>query len=126
MMLSSSACLVACSSFVRSDLVLYFFVVYCLWCSRVVLFFCRYCSGGQMRLENGRLGYYLFFCLLLVSFPLSFSIFYKLFLSILMFSCGAVVLVCWVVYSVSEQFYLLKYLMSCRVPKSLLGVLSVV
>nr|YP_009261933.1 NADH dehydrogenase subunit 2 [Echinochasmus japonicus]AKL39061.1 NADH dehydrogenase subunit 2 [Echinochasmus japonicus] len=126
MMLSSSACLVASSLVVSSELILYLFLVYCVWCSLVILFLALYGFDGQMGVSSGGVGYYLFFCLLLLSFPFSFSVFYKLLLSVVMFSCGLAVMVCWVLYSISEQFYLLKYLMSCSVPKSLFGVVSVV
>lgn len=125
-MLSSRACLVSACLVVSLDLVLYLLVIYVLWCRLVILFLSVYCGSGFMSLDASGLGFYFFFCVLLVSFPLSFSIFYKLFMSVVIFSCGFGVLFCWVLYRISEQFYLLKYLMSCGVPKTFFGLFSVV
>nr|YP_010528193.1 NADH dehydrogenase subunit 2 [Echinoparyphium aconiatum]UXW64387.1 NADH dehydrogenase subunit 2 [Echinoparyphium aconiatum] len=112
MMLSSSAALVAMSLVLTADVLISIFFIYCLWCSLVVLFFYYYSDGFI-----GTLGYYFWFCFLLVSMPLSVSIFYKLVMVSGVYSCWFAVLFCWVVYSVSEQFYLLKFIMSFSLPK---------
>nr|QBF03691.1 NADH dehydrogenase subunit 2 [Echinostoma sp. JM-2019] len=113
MMLSSSAALVAMSFVLSSEILFFVFVVYCVWCSFVVMFFYFYEDSSV-----GGLGYYFWFCFLLVSMPVSVSMFYKLVMVSGIFSCWFVVLVCWVLYSISEQFYLLKFVMSYSLPKS--------
>nr|YP_009236162.1 NADH dehydrogenase subunit 2 [Fascioloides magna]AMF83646.1 NADH dehydrogenase subunit 2 [Fascioloides magna] len=122
MMLSSSAALVAMCLVLSSDVLLFIFLVYCVWGSFVILFFSSCGEGGGV---FGLWGYY-FFCFLLLSIPVSFSIFYKLVMVSGMFSCWFVVLVSWVIYSVSEQVYLLKFVMSFDLPKGVYGVFSVV
>lgn len=74
----------------------------------------------------GSLGFCFLFCFLLVSFPLSLSVFYKLLMGSCIFSCSFVVFLCWVLYSLSEQFYLVKFVIGAEIPKNLLGVGSVV
>nr|AHW40482.1 NADH dehydrogenase subunit 2 [Fasciola sp. GHL-2014] len=121
MMLSSSAALVAMSFVLSSDVLFLVFFVYCLWGSFVIGFL-SCCSESWF---GGVLGYF-FFCFLLLSIPISFSIFYKLVMVSGIFCCWFAVLVSWVVYSVSEQCYLLKFVMSFDLPKSVFGGLSVV
>nr|YP_009467182.1 NADH dehydrogenase subunit 2 [Artyfechinostomum sufrartyfex]APX55331.1 NADH dehydrogenase subunit 2 [Artyfechinostomum sufrartyfex]ARH10830.1 NADH dehydrogenase subunit 2 [Artyfechinostomum sufrartyfex] len=121
MMLSSSAALVAMSLVLSSEVLFFIFFIYCLWCSCVVLFFCLYDDASV-----GGLGYYFWFCFLLVSIPVSVSLFYKLLMVVGMYSCWFFVLACWVVYSISEQFYLLKFVMSFSLPKSGGSFVSVV
>lgn len=113
MMLSSSAALVAMSGVLTADVLASIFFVYCIWCSLVVVFFAFYEDGFM-----GGLGYYFWFCFLLISMPVSVSIFYKLVMVVGMYSCWFAVLVCWVIYSVSEQFYLLKFVMRFSLPKA--------
>lgn len=62
-------------------------------------------------------GYFLV-CFVLVSFPFSVSIFYKLLVGFCMYSCGFVSFLAWVFYNVSEQFFLVKYLISVGMPRS--------
>nr|AQS80280.1 NADH dehydrogenase subunit 2 [Fasciola jacksoni] len=122
MMLASSAALVSMCLVLASDVLFFIFFVYVFWCSLVILFF-SYCGeGGGV---FGLWGYY-FFCFLLLSMPVSVSIFYKLVMVAGMFSCWFFVLFCWIVYSISEQVYLLKFIMSFDLPKSFCGVFSVV
>nr|WRY69454.1 NADH dehydrogenase subunit 2 [Hypoderaeum conoideum] len=113
MMLSSSAALVVMSLVLSSDVLFMIFFVYCLWCSLVVVFFSFY--EGEFL---GGLGYYFWFCFLLVSMPVSLSIFYKLVMVSGIYSCPFIVLCSWVLYSLSEQFYLLKFVMSFSLPKA--------
>nr|QUL60406.1 NADH dehydrogenase subunit 2 [Echinostomatidae sp. CA-2021] len=113
MMLSSSAALVAMSGVLAADVLAAIFFVYCVWCSLVVVFFSFYEYDFL-----GGLGYYFWFCFLLISMPVSISIFYKLVMAVGIYSCWFVVLCCWVIYSVSEQFYLLKFVMSFSLPKA--------
>nr|QEG55046.1 NADH dehydrogenase subunit 2 [Echinostoma miyagawai] len=121
MMLSSSAALVVMSFFLSSEVLAFIFFIYFVWSSGVVYFFYTYDD-----FMLGGVGYYFWFCFLLVSMPVSFSIFYKLVMAVGVFSCGFLIVSCWVLYSISEQFYLLKFLMSYVLPKSSGGfVLSV-
>lgn len=64
---------------------------------------------------GGGLVYFLF-VFLLVSFPGSLVIFYKLFIGLCVYSCGLLIFSGWVVYNISEQLFLLKYLISEGVP----------
>nr|BAV82943.1 NADH dehydrogenase subunit 2 [Fasciola hepatica] len=121
MMLSSSAALVAMSFVLSSDVLLLVFFVYCVWSSFVISFL-GCCSGSWF----GSVWGYFFFCFLLLSIPVSLSIFYKLVMASGIFSCWFIVLVSWVIYSVSEQCYLLKFVMSFDLPKSVFGGLAVV
>nr|YP_010693885.1 NADH dehydrogenase subunit 2 [Morishitium polonicum]WCD42522.1 NADH dehydrogenase subunit 2 [Morishitium polonicum] len=121
MMLASSACLVAMSFFVPLEVLFFIFVVYFLWSSLVIIFF-YYFGDGSL----GGVSYYYFFVFLLITTPISFSIFYKIIFCVGVFSCSFVVMVCWVIYSVSEQIYLLKYIISCGLPKSGVGLFSVI
>lgn len=120
MMLSSRAVLVSMSFVLSSDILLFIFIVYCFWCSFVILFF-RVCSriGG---LEGGVSSYFMF-CFLLLSFPISLSLFYKLVIVFGVFRCWFPVLFCWVVYSISEQVYLVKFVVSYDLPKSIFGLI---
>lgn len=60
---------------------------------------------------------YFLFVSLLVSFPGSLIIFYKLFIGLCVYSCGFLVLFGWVVYNISEQVFLLKYLIGEGIPR---------
>lgn len=121
MMLSSSAALVAMSFVLSSDVLLLVFFVYCVWGSFVIRFL-GCCSGSWF----GSVWGYFFFCFLLLSIPVSLSIFYKLVMASGIFSCWFIVLVSWVIYRVSEQCYLLKFVMRFDLPKSVFGGLAVV
>nr|YP_008963800.1 NADH dehydrogenase subunit 2 [Paramphistomum cervi]AGV52541.1 NADH dehydrogenase subunit 2 [Paramphistomum cervi]ALC75057.1 NADH dehydrogenase subunit 2 [Paramphistomum cervi] len=122
MMLVSSASLVAMGLVLSVDSLLYLFFVYVVWSSMVIGFFSV--CGDEVAL--GGLGLCFLFCFLLVSFPLSVSVFYKLLMGSCIFSCSFMVFLCWVVYSLSEQFYLVKFVIGSELPKSLLGIGSVV
>nr|YP_009169427.1 NADH dehydrogenase subunit 2 [Fischoederius elongatus]AJF22819.1 NADH dehydrogenase subunit 2 [Fischoederius elongatus]QIJ60106.1 NADH dehydrogenase subunit 2 [Fischoederius elongatus] len=122
MMLVSSASLVAMSLVLSVDSLFYLFLVYVIWASLVIGYFSL--CGDEMVLSS--LGFCFLFCFLLVSFPLSLSVFYKLLMGSCIFSCSFLVFLCWVLYSLSEQFYLVKFVIGNEVPKSLFGVGSVV
>nr|AWK02433.1 NADH dehydrogenase subunit 2 [Acanthoparyphium sp. WAK-2018] len=124
MMLSSSCSLVAMAFVVSFDVLFYLFLVYFFWCSMVVLFLSLNGSDSEDTLLGG-VGYYFMFVSLLVSVPVSLSLFYKLIMSVGMFACNFVVLAFWVLYSLSEQFYLLKLIMGGSLPSKSLGVFSV-
>nr|YP_009681606.1 NADH dehydrogenase subunit 2 [Tracheophilus cymbius]QDP13013.1 NADH dehydrogenase subunit 2 [Tracheophilus cymbius] len=122
MMLSSSVCLVVMSGVLSSDVLFYVFFVYLIWASMVICFFYSMGCDGSSGLSG--VSAYFFFVVLLVSVPFSFSIFYKILMAVSMLSCSLLVLFFWAVYCVSEQFYLLKFLVSCFLPKSEVGVFS--
>nr|YP_010514538.1 NADH dehydrogenase subunit 2 [Diplodiscus mehrai]UXL86269.1 NADH dehydrogenase subunit 2 [Diplodiscus mehrai] len=122
MMLVSSGSLVAMAFVLSYDTLLFLFLVYIFWGTCVILFF-GYVGRG-MSLSS--VGLCFVFSVLVVSWPLSLAVFYKLLMGSCIFACSFVVFAGWVVYTVSEQFYLLKYLMGVEIPKSLGGMLSVV
>lgn len=62
------------------------------------------------------------FVFLLVSMPISFSIFYKLVMGFRMYACSLVVLAGWVAYRLREQFYFLSYLVGGPLPRRLFNV----
>nr|YP_009262386.1 NADH dehydrogenase subunit 2 [Homalogaster paloniae]ANI86962.1 NADH dehydrogenase subunit 2 [Homalogaster paloniae] len=122
MMLVSSASLVVMSLVLSVDALLYLLLVYIVWATMVIGFFNW--TGGEMSL-NG-LGVCFLFCFLLVSYPLSVSVFYKLLMGSCIFSCSFGVFFLWVLYSLSEQFYLIKFVIGEEIPKSLISLGSVV
>lgn len=122
MMLSSSCVLIVRSmvASLRSQLCLYF--VYFLWGRFCVLFFYVYGGGGVSK----DLSYFFLYVFILLTTPLSFSILYKLFMCFVVFSCSFFVVLSWVFYSLSEQFYLFKYLSRVYIPKKLFSRLDFV
>nr|YP_010235129.1 NADH dehydrogenase subunit 2 [Notocotylus intestinalis]QTC30700.1 NADH dehydrogenase subunit 2 [Notocotylus intestinalis] len=122
MMLVSSASLVAMAIVLGLDYLLSLFLIYIFWATLVVVFF--YYSGSSMIMD--RVGLCFLFCVLLVSFPGSFSVFYKLLMGSCIFSCGFFVFFAWVLYNISEQFYLVKLVIGQEIPKSLAGLFSLV
>lgn len=117
MMLSSSASLIAMSFGQGLDRLLPFFFVYFVWSSLCIIFI-----SYQEDFMLARLGSFFLYVFFLVSFPISFSIFYKLLRTAYMFSCYFYVFFAWVVYTISEQFYLLKFLIDTNVPRSVFGI----
>lgn len=105
MMLSSSAVLVAMSVRGSADTLFYLFVVYRFWGSFVVLFLSYLEERGL-----AKVGAYFVFLMLLVSLPISFSVFYKVWMAVGIYFCYFPVFVTWCVYSVSEQLFLIRYL----------------
>lgn len=122
MMLVSRASLVAMALVLGLDYLLSLFLVYVFWASLVIGFF--YYKGSVMFLD--RVGLCFWFCVLLVSFPGSVSVFYKLIMGRCIFSCGFLVFITWVLYNILEQFYLVKLVIGQEVPKSLGGLFKVV
>lgn len=55
----------------------------------------------------------------MISFPVSFSIFYKLVLGYGVYRISIGCLVCWVLYSILEQLYLLMLITRFKVPARL-------
>nr|AYH51418.1 NADH dehydrogenase subunit 2 [Tylodelphys immer] len=124
MMVSSSSVLVLMSFVVSLDLLFWFFFIYILW-SSLTVFFLFFIDSCGLDLVSGFLdssfsfGYYFWFgfVFLLLATPISLSLFYKVFSSFCIYSCGFFVLVFWVLYSLSEQFFFFKYLISSYVSK---------
>ena len=79
---------------------------------------------GLMDLSG--LGAFFFFCVLLVSVPCSVSIFYKLMMGVNVYSCYFPVFFSWVVYRISEQLYLIKFVLDVNVPRGGYGSLALV
>ena len=121
MMLSSSAALVGMSLSISVDVLACLFIVYVIWTTLVVVFL-RGLSGREL---NG-LGRVFYFCILLISVPCSFSVFYKLLMGVCIYSCYAPVFFCWVLYRISEQFYLVKFLIDTSQPRGVVGSLRLV
>lgn len=74
----------------------------------------------------GGIGVSLLFVLLFLSFPLSFSLFYKLVRGVCIYACRFGIFLSWVVYRISEQFYLFSFLLGVRVPRGDAGMLCFV
>lgn len=99
--------------------------MYIIWASLVLWFF----SSNDRRDSLGigyKSGGFFLYCWLLVSFPLSLSVFYKVVLGSAVFSFGVICFFCWVVYSLSEQVYLVSLSVNTGVPAKLRGLLVVV
>lgn len=71
------------------------------WAVTAVLFFYWTDSSYQ-----GTLNVFLY-CFILIACPFRLGMIYKIFVGYFMSSLGAAVLIRWVVYRISEQFYLL-------------------
>nr|YP_010853274.1 NADH dehydrogenase subunit 2 [Metorchis bilis]WGM81693.1 NADH dehydrogenase subunit 2 [Metorchis bilis] len=112
-MISSSASFVVMSVELSPDLLLPVYLFYFLWASFVIILLGRLESVGV--LESGCC---FFLVSLLVSFPGSLVIFYKLYVSFCIYSCGFIAFLGWVFCSVSEQFYLVKHLIGSAVPRT--------
>ena len=85
--------------------------------------FFYYC-GKDMVISGA--GMCFLFCFLLVSCPVSVSVFYKLVMGSCIFSCCFLVFSCWVIYTISEQFYLIKFVIGFEVPKRIAGLFNLV
>nr|YP_009326180.1 NADH dehydrogenase subunit 2 [Paragonimus ohirai]AAP22069.1 NADH dehydrogenase subunit 2 [Paragonimus ohirai]APD26972.1 NADH dehydrogenase subunit 2 [Paragonimus ohirai] len=105
MMLSSSAVLVAMSVSGSAEALFCLFVIYGVWSSMVILFFSHIEKMGLVEV-----GSYFLFLILLVSLPISVSIFYKLWMAVSIYFCYFPVFVAWCLYSISEQLFLVSYL----------------
>jgi hypothetical protein len=90
MLLVSRASLVAMAFVVSLDYLLLLFLIYVIW-TRLVIGFFMYC-GEDMRLSG--VGERFLFCFLLVSYPASISVFYKLVMGSCIFSCCFLVFFC--------------------------------
>lgn len=112
MMLSSRVVLVAMSFRLSVGALFGLFCVYALWATSVIFFL----SGVSGMGLKGRASVF-YFCVLLLSLPCSVSVFYKLLMGVCVYSCFFPVFVFWVLYSVSEQFYLLKFLVDTNIPR---------
>lgn len=112
MLVCSRASLVIMAVEISPDVLIRLFLIYVVW-ARAVIRLLSVIEGFEV------LGGGSFFLLvvLLVSFPGSISLFYKLMICASIYSCGMAVFVGWVVYKVSEQFFLVKYLIRSRVPR---------
>lgn len=66
------------------------------------------------------------FSVLLLSFPFSFSMFYKFVVGFCIYSCPTPVILTWVLYSLSEQIFFVKFLCSFYIPQDRFGVLGFV
>nr|BBB87238.1 NADH dehydrogenase subunit 2 [Moniezia sp. MN-2015] len=98
---SVSTLVVACfSTEVWLCFLIYFY--YFMWSLFCILFFCYSVEG-----KSGYVGVWLF-CFLLLVTPLSFPLFYKLCVCIGIFYSSFYLLVVWILYSFSEQFFLYK------------------
>nr|YP_010401650.1 NADH dehydrogenase subunit 2 [Cryptocotyle lingua]UQU69048.1 NADH dehydrogenase subunit 2 [Cryptocotyle lingua] len=112
-MISSSAALVVMAIEISVDVLVWLFMVYLAW-STLVIYLLSYFDSMEVKTSA-----FFFFCVfLLVSFPGSLAIFYKLIIGISIYSCGLLVFLSWVFYNISEQFFLVKYLISIGIPRS--------
>nr|YP_010461152.1 NADH dehydrogenase subunit 2 [Carassotrema koreanum]UUF92001.1 NADH dehydrogenase subunit 2 [Carassotrema koreanum] len=114
MMLSSSAALVVMGLSQDTLLLVSLFAFYIFWSSLVIIFL-SYLSSSETWQGNG---FYFWFIFLLISLPCSLSIFYKLLSGFCIYSCFLVVFCSWVIYSVSEQFFMIKYMVGLSSPRA--------
>nr|WSP01993.1 NADH dehydrogenase subunit 2 [Wallinia sp. URM-2015] len=105
MMISSSVALMAMSTVCSMSDLLYLFFIYFSWSSFVLFFF--YNQDSHMVWKGG---VWFLYMVLLVSFPLSISVFYKFMMGLNIFSCSLLVFFCWVLYSISEQLFLVSFI----------------
>lgn len=129
-MLIASSCVLLLSSFVVSlDVLVYFFLIYFLWSTMVIMFL--FFNGGASNILLVMFGFkslgsfnqvYLFcYIFLLLTTPCSFSLLYKISSIYCIYSLGVVTILVWVLYSLREQFFFLKYLLSSLVVKDSLN-----
>nr|YP_009650990.1 NADH dehydrogenase subunit 2 [Uvitellina sp. SSS-2019]QCY72816.1 NADH dehydrogenase subunit 2 [Uvitellina sp. SSS-2019] len=123
-MLSSSASFLVVFSNLSFDVLFYLVLFYFFWSTLVVWFFSIVGSFSGDSVLGG-VGFVFFFVFLLISVPFSVSIFYKILMAVSIFCCSSLVIGFWVLYCISEQFYLVKYVVSSRLPKKDIGVFSV-
>lgn len=123
-MMISSRCVVVVMSFGASlDLLVWLYLVYVIWSTLTIffLFFCDRVGFCLVQGISGNLKFGLFFwfgyIFFLLTTPISFSFFYKVFASFCVFSCGWLVLVVWIFYGLSEQLFFFKYIISSFVSK---------
>nr|WRW53958.1 NADH dehydrogenase subunit 2 [Strigea falconis] len=121
MMVSSSCVLVMASLSMSSGLLWCFFLGYFVW-STLTIFFLFVSGSFDFDLVFGFGGsfglfFWFGFVFFLLTTPVSFSFFYKVLASFCVYSCGWLMMFAWVVYGLSEQFFLLKYLVSSFVTK---------
>nr|WSP01981.1 NADH dehydrogenase subunit 2 [Creptotrematina aguirrepequenoi] len=121
MMISSSAAFVAISMVCSLASLLHLFFVYLLWASLVLSFF--YKCGSYVTWKGG---VWFLYGVLLISFPLSFSVVYKFLMSLSIFSCSFLVFFCWVIYSVSEQLFLVSFMVNSGLPRASFGSLKLI
>lgn len=122
MMLSSSCVLLMMTIYCSVDTLLWVYLGYSLWGSCCILYF--YCYSGSDIVEKSFS--YLLFSFLLLTTPISFSLLYKVLMGFNIFSCSFIVFFLWALYSLSEQFYIFKYLCRMFLPKKLGGLSLVV
>lgn len=93
---------------------LYFVLsAYSVWCVIIIVFiFYLRVSGWGFSLVRS-----LLYFLLLVKLPLSFSMLYKLSLSYSVVGCGLPVISVWLIYTVFEQVFLVRFFLTTRLPK---------
>lgn len=113
MMLSSRGILVVMSLYQSLESLLWFYFSYFIWGSFCILFFYYYRFLGSWE----GISVFLLYTFLLLTTPISFSLLYKFSVGYVVFSTSFLVFCFWVVYRLSEQFYLFKYLCSSFVPK---------
>nr|YP_009092176.1 NADH dehydrogenase subunit 2 [Dicrocoelium chinensis]AHG06501.1 NADH dehydrogenase subunit 2 [Dicrocoelium chinensis] len=118
MMLASTAVLVLLSLVSPISIVFYLFVVYVLWASLVIWFF-SWCGSEFSSCLS--LGGWFVYCILLVATPFSFSLFYKLVSVFCVCAFPLFVIVSWVVYSISEQVYLVSWAVNNNFPRGSSG-----
>jgi len=89
------------------------FGVYTIWCIIVVVFvFYLGVSGWRFSLMS-----LVLYFLLLIKLPLSLSILYKFVLAYSLIGCGFPVITAWFAYTIFEQVYLIRFILSTRLPK---------
>lgn len=125
MMISSRSVLfLYCFSSLVSELLVMFFI-YVVW-GRVCLFYSyRYRKRrGVIDLSSGVS--FLMFVFIFLATPISLGIVYKVVLCKLLLGVGLFPMVCWVIYRVLEQVFLVLLLVGGLVPKSYISYFTLV
>nr|QRV61256.1 NADH dehydrogenase subunit 2 [Tanaisia sp. SS-2020] len=106
MMLSSTVVMVVVS-FASFNVLWPLFLFYVVWASLVVA--CLWCCS---KFKGFGSWHAFLVCGVVLAFPVSLSVVYKVFSSYCLFSCSLPVFLAWVVYGVSEQLYFLSLIVN--------------
>nr|UDU84934.1 NADH dehydrogenase subunit 2 [Haematoloechus sp. CW13H] len=119
MMVSSSVTLVIIACVQGVEIVAFYYLTYVLWCCVSVFVLSR--MGPHKPAVCGPVSLF-FYCLNFLSTPLSLVIVYKLLLCSCMLTVNYVLIVGWIIYTISEQGYLFVLLVGKHVPRSSLSL----
>nr|AKC58420.1 NADH dehydrogenase subunit 2 [Eurytrema pancreaticum] len=114
MLLASTGLMIMTALCCVTSNLLFLFLVYLVWSSQVIVLFSFW--GGSLGERD--LVWWFFYCFLLVSHPMSFSVAYKLISVYCVSSFSIFVMSCWLLYSLSEQLFLIMWAINYKHPRS--------